>query len=471
MNHPAERAGSGDLPESIRVLVVEDDRDYRRSLVTALGLGGYEAIAAESLTDAQRLLKQMRPHVVLTDLFLGDVDGFAVLEAVHAADPAIPVLLMSGHGDVPTAIRAMQAGAHDFLEKPFARDQLYAALRLAVQHRLMKLEHDALEDRLQTLAELEQMLLGKSAQMAALRRLIAQIAPTTAEVTIIGETGTGKDLVARALHRFSGRPGPFVTVDCASIPPTLFESELFGYEAGLFTGAVKQRVGRIEAAHGGTVFFDEIDAMPLDLQAKILRVLQEKQVERLGSTHPVSVDIRVIAASKVDLPAHADAGLFRPDLVFRLNTVTLRVPALRERREDIALLLQHFLQTIGVREDDDATRAVAQLHTSLLAHDWPGNVRELHNVAEQLHFGVPVALPGAPSHDRPQTLADTLQAVEKAVIEDALRRHGGNTAAVCNELRLGLTTLYRKFKQFGLEPPGQLRTANRRAAGDDSPQG
>ncbi|MGN6651547.1 sigma-54-dependent transcriptional regulator [Trinickia sp.] len=468
MNPASEGAGAGP-DERVRVLLVEDDRDFSRSLLNALVLGGYDAVAAATFADATRLLTRTRPQVVLTDLFLGDTDGFAVLEAVHAADPAIPVLVMSGRSDVPTAIRAMQAGAHDFIEKPFDRQQLFAALRLAVQHRRMKLERDSLEDRLLVLAELERMLLGKSPQMAALRRLVAQIGPTSAEVTIIGETGTGKDLVARCLHRFSRRRGPFVTVDCAAIPPTLFESELFGYEAGMFTGATKQRIGRIESADGGTVFFDEIDAMPLDLQAKILRVLQERQVERLGSTHPVPVDIRVIAASKVDLAAHAQAGHFRSDLVFRLNTVTLRVPALRERREDVPRLLEHFLQA-SANGAIDATveRAASQLHAALLAHDWPGNVRELRNVAEQLQFGVPVQLSGTPAEDHPKTLADALDSVEKVVIEDALRRHDGNIAAVCTELQLGMTTLYRKLKQFGIELPRQARTAAEQTPPDAS---
>ena len=287
--------------------------------------------------------------------------------------------------------------------------------------------------------------------MKGLREWIVRIAPTPVDVLVCGETGTGKELVARALHEHSGRRGAFVPINCAAVPDGLIESELFGHQAGAFTGAAKARPGRIEHAHGGTLFLDEIEAMPLLLQAKLLRVLQEREVQRLGANQPQRVDVRVVAASNAELEPLVARGAFRADLFYRLNVVKLQLPPLRERRDDVLPLFRHFMRNAALRFERDVPELASPLNEQLLAHGWPGNVRELKSAAERQVLGLPPLWSGSTSTASAGTLQSTLDALEALLIEDALKRCKGQVDAVCRALDVSQATLYRKLKTHGLQ--------------------
>ena len=310
----------------------------------------------------------------------------------------------------------------------------------------------ALRRQLAEQSSLEGRIIGRSSAMEHLRELIANVADTSANVLIEGETGTGKELVARCLHDFSRRQGqPFVALNCGGLPENLFESEIFGHEANAFTGAGKRRIGKIEHANGGTLFLDEVESMPINLQIKLLRVLQERTLERLGSNQSIPVDCRVIAATKADLDSMGQSGQFRSDLYYRLNVVTLELPPLRERREDITQLFEHFLQQSALRFDREAPALDSQILSRLMAHDWPGNVRELRNVAERHALGLPAFKKG-PSGGASQGLgfAEAVEAFERNLLGDALQRTGGNLSQASQELGMAKTTLFDKVKKYGL---------------------
>ena len=438
----------------IRLILIEDELSFREGLEQALDLAGFEVLGFATPGPAMDAVGSTQPDAVLTDLRLPGMDGLEVLEACRQADADLPVVLMTGHADIPTAVQAIRNGAYDFLEKPFGRDRLVTLLRRAAgQHRLA-VENRSLRARLAESAGLHEMLRGESAPMRELRDQIVRIAPTVADVLVSGETGTGKELVARALHNFGGRKGHFVAVNCAAIPEALFESELFGHQAGAFTGATKRRVGKVEHASQGTLFLDEIEAMPLALQAKLLRVLQEREVEPLGANKVVKVDLRVVAATNSSLVRMVEEGRFRVDLFYRLNVVTLQLPPLRDRRGDIPLLLQHFLRLAAMRFQLPEVEPTLETRENLLAHAWPGNVRELKSAAERLVLGMP-AIAGA-SDSRPndpgRSLSAALESIERVLIEDALRRHQGNITRAGEELQINQATLYRKLKLHELDP-------------------
>ncbi|MDE2586562.1 MAG: sigma-54-dependent Fis family transcriptional regulator, partial [Betaproteobacteria bacterium] len=364
-----------------------------------------------------------QPGAVVSDVRLPGKDGIALLHELQQRDRELPVILVTGHGDVAMAVQAMRDGAHDFIEKPFSSEQLVRATRQALEKRTLLLENRRLKESLPSQDGLP--VIGQSRAMQEVRRLIAALAPTDVDILINGETGCGKEVVARAIHTASGRRGPFVAINCAALPESVFESEMFGHEAGAFTGAGKRRIGKIEYAHGGTLFLDEIESMPLNLQVKLLRALQERSIERLGGNAPVAVDCRVVAASKADLKALADAGRFRPDLYYRLNVVSIDLPPLRQRREDIPLLMAHFLREAAARfgRDVPAWSAVDLEHW--LAQDWPGNVRELKNAAERFCLGL--GHPASTSVGNQVAnlpLTQRLDQVERRYIEEALRQSG-----------------------------------------------
>ncbi|MGH8808171.1 MAG: sigma-54-dependent transcriptional regulator [Noviherbaspirillum sp.] len=437
-----------------RILVIEDDEFLRHSLKQALEGAGFETFAFEHAKRALEQLPELRPDAVLTDLYLSEKDSFngmRVIEELQALDNELPVVLMTARGNIPIAIEAIRKGAYDFLEKPFEKDRLIGLLKRATTQRRLTFENRNLRERLAVASGIERILVGKSAAMRSLSGLVLHLAPIPANVLILGETGSGKEMVARCLHEFSGRQGPFVAINCAAVPETLFESELFGHEAGAYTGAGKQRVGKLEYSSGGTLFLDEIEAMPLHLQAKILRVLQERQVERLGSNKTISLDLRVVAATKVDLKEHSERDKFRLDLYYRLNVATLKIPALRERREDIPLLLDHFIREAALRFGQPAVTPGKEVQQQLIMHDWPGNVRELRNVAEQLQLRIPLAIGEPVSQTTTQSLEGIVAVVEKAVIADTLRRHEGAATSTCTELQINYSTLYRKMKQYGMD--------------------
>jgi two-component system C4-dicarboxylate transport response regulator DctD len=432
--------------------VIEDDEHFRDGLVATLRLAGLQVQAFGRAGAGLRLLPDTPFDLVLSDLRLPDMDGLQVLAHCRGVDAELPVVLMTGHADIDTAVAAIKQGAYDFIEKPFGRDRLITLVQRAGRQFRLARENRSLRSRLAAGAGLADVLCGDSAAMRGLRELILRIAPTPVDVLVCGETGTGKELVARALHDYSGRSGPFVAINCAAVPDNLIESELFGHEAGAFTGAAKARPGRIEHAHGGTLFLDEIEAMPAALQAKLLRVLQEREVQRLGANQPQRVDVRVVAASNAALEPLVVQGRFRADLFYRLNVVQLALPPLRERRDDVLPLFDHFMRGAALRFQRPAPELGAPLLEQLLAHPWPGNVRELKSAAERHVLGLPALLRDA-SVDQAShaSLQSTLDALEALLIEDALKRHKGHVESTCRALDVSPATLYRKLKAHGLQ--------------------
>ena len=436
------------------VLFVDDDEELRESAREWLTLSGFSAEAAADAPSALKTLRQADFDALITDIRMPGTDGMTLMRSALESDPGLPVILLTGHGDVALAVEAMRAGAHDFLEKPYDADHLVAIIDRAVAARRLGREME----RLRAGAggdTLEEKLVGNTPQMTALRKRILQLADIDVDILIQGETGTGKEVVARALHESGKRSRrPFVALNCAAIPETIFESELFGHERGAFTGALQKRVGRIEHAGGGTVFLDEIESMPLPLQAKMLRVIQERVVEPLGSNRQVPVDVRFIAATKAELKAEGDAGRFRPDLYFRLATVQIAIPPLRQRRADIALLFQRFCLEAERRHDLTPPPLTPGRLAALAAEDWPGNVRELRAAAERFVLGLP---PERLDNAQPQEpdalpLPERIAAYEAHLIRDALDAHGGNAREAGIALGIPRRTLSEKIARYGLKP-------------------
>ncbi len=431
------------------VFLVEDDAAVRKGCEQALALAD---IPVRGFADAEALLAALahgNPALIVSDVRLPGRDGLALLREVRQFDRDLPVLLMTGHGDVAMAVEAMRHGAYDFIEKPFPSERLVAAVRSALEKRALIVENRQLKARAG--AGGVAAIIGQSPAVQRIRQLVGTLAPTGVDLLINGETGAGKEVVARAVHEASGRRGAFVAINCGALPESVFESELFGHEAGAFTGAGKRRIGRIEHASGGTLFLDEIESMPLNLQVKLLRVLQERSVERLGGNAAIPVDCRLVAASKADLKALSDAGQFRADLYYRLNVVSLDLPPLRERREDIALLMAYFLGEAAQRFQRPAADWTPADLARWSAHDWPGNVRELKNVAERWALGLPDALGDAGATAGPgQSLAAQVDAAETRIIEDALRACGGQVAKAADLLAVPKKTLYDKLTRLGI---------------------
>lgn len=435
-----------------RVLVVDDDADLRASTVQALEIAG---ATVQELSSAERALDYISygfPGVVLTDIRMPGMDGLTLMGHIHEIDREIPVILMTGHGDVQLAVRAMHEGAHDFIEKPFSTSQMTELVARATSFRRLVLENRVLRAAAGQADDLEQRLIGRSTAMIDLRRRVRTIGPAETDVLIVGETGVGKEVVARALHDLSPRARrPFVVIDCAAIPAPLMESELFGHEQGAFAGAMRARTGKFEHAAGGTVLLDDIAALPPPLQGKLLRVVEDRAVSRLGSNEVHKLDIRIIATARVPLTDEVVAGRFRADLLYRLNVVTLDVPPLADRREDIALLFLRLLTEAAARHRIDAAPVVPPaLLANLATRDWPGNVRELRNAADRFALGL--GLFG--DTDRIQAhhrLADRVAAFERREIEAALAAHGGSLKPVYESLGLSRKSLYEKMQKLGID--------------------
>ncbi|MGO4476004.1 sigma-54-dependent transcriptional regulator [Massilia sp. 2TAF26] len=437
--------------DGMQVLYVEDDAVVRKGVRQALELAGLNVIACATAEEALPHLSPAFRGILLSDVRLPGIDGLKLLKMAVEKDATLPVILVTGHGDVSMAVDAMRQGAYDFIEKPFSTDLLLEVCRRALDKRRLVLENLDLRRQLDNRAGIEARVIGRSSAMTRVRQLVLNLAPKDADVIILGETGTGKELIARCLHEFSERSQhPFVALNCGALPESMFESELFGHEEGAFTGAQRQRIGKIEYANGGTLFLDEIESMPLALQVKLLRVLQERKVERLGSNRLIPVNFRVITAAKEDLAALAEQGSFRADLYYRLNVASLTLPALRNRREDIPLLFEFFVLQAARRYGQPAPLVGEELLHALMAHRWSGNVRELQNVADRFVLGLLDDSLAPAEARREVSLAEQVDAFERSIIEEALRRHGGNIIDAAQSLNIPKKTLYDKLKRFDI---------------------
>ncbi len=445
------------MSEALSVLIIEDDPDVALGCEQALQLDGISAACVGSAEQARRRLGRDFRGIIVSDIRLPKMDGMAFLRETLALDPELPVVLITGHGDVSIAVQAMKDGAYDFIQKPFPPEYLVEVVRRALEKRRLVLEVRDLRRQLEQRDQLEGKLIGLAPSMQKLRAVLVGLASSAADVLIHGETGTGKELVARCLHEASSRrQGNFVAINCGGLQENLFDSEIFGHEAGAYTGAAKRRIGKIEYASGGTLFLDEIESMPLPMQIKLLRVLQERTLERLGSNTTIPIDCRVIAATKDDLLELAARGGFRNDLYYRLSVATLALPPLRERREDIRLLFEQFLLQAAARHQRPVPEIPAGRIQQLVGYHWPGNVRELRNVADRCVLGIESGSPpfGQAQADGPTPLAETVEAFERALISDAMRRHG-SLARTAEALVVAKTTLHDKIKKYGLDESSQ----------------
>ena len=443
------------------VLIVDDEGMVRNALNQWLSLSGFAVTAAADAREAMAKLVETRPLVVITDVRMPFQSGMQLLTAIKEQDPTIAVILITGHGDVPMAVKAMREGAFDFLQKPYEPEHLVTVIERAANQ--ARLQRELLDLRRRLDGGTEQLagrLIGPSPAMEEVRNLLLDIAAIDTDVIIQGETGTGKEVVARCLHDFSSRAkGPFVAVNCAAIPAELIESELFGHESGAFTGSAGVRIGKFEFANHGTLLLDEIEGMPLLAQAKVLRVIQERTVERLGSNRQIPLDLRIIAATKVNLEREANAGRFRADLYFRLNSATLDLPPLRERGDDCLFLFQHFLALAERRFNKTALPLHPADIGSILSHPWPGNVRELKAAADRYAMGLSRreqsmgALLGSSEAIEP-SLGERVARYERRIIEDELRRQHNSIAAVCLALGVPRRTLTEKMSRLGVTRKG-----------------
>lgn len=447
------------------ILIVDDEKNFREGLKDALEKPGQKVWLAENAFQAEEILRQERIDLVLSDLKMSGMDGLELLGLLKKISPSSLLIIMTAYGTVDTAVEAMKQGAYDYLTKPVNLDQLDLLIARAFKDKNLQEENIYLKERLRKQYGFENIT-GRSAVMEEIFELIRQVRDSRSTVLISGESGTGKELVAQAIHHQGLRRNmPFVPVHCASLAPTLLESELFGHEKGAFTGAVVLKKGRFEIADGGTVFLDEVSEIPLEIQVKLLRFLETHQFERVGGTRSIQVDIRLLAATNADLERLMERGSFRSDLYYRLNVIRIHIPPLRERREDVSLLARRFLGQFGV-ENNKAGISISPSAMHLLQdYDWPGNVRELKNSIESmvvLAKNKLLDVGDLPAHIRESKLAPVsfspeslnLKQVEKRLIQAALKESRGNKAAAARLLGLSRRTLYRKLREYGLDLSG-----------------
>jgi len=441
------------------IILVDDEETLRMASAQWLKLADFSVMEFSEGKPALNIITAEFAGVLVSDVRMPRMSGLELMEATLKIDPDIPVILITGHGDVPMAIEAIQGGAYDFIEKPYQPEALVDTIKRALEKRRLVLENRALKRRLNNPDDIAGRIIGNSDVIQQLRRDIMDVASTDASILIQGETGAGKEVVAQALHDFSMRKNNnFVAINCGAVPENIFESELFGHEAGAFTGAQAVRIGKMEHATNGTLFLDEISSMPLNLQVKVLRALQERKIERLGANTPVDINIRLISASNIDLLEACEKGSFREDLFYRLNVAEIRVPPLRERGADIILLFEYFIEQAATTYQRDVAPLSAEVSDALLSHKWPGNVRELKNAAERYVLSSqPPASRIASILRQPQneantnTLADRMKMFEKQIIEGALRKHQGNIKEVMEDLDLPRRTLNQKMQDLGLK--------------------
>ena len=451
------------------ILVVDDEKNIRTALAGILEDEGYRPIFAKDGLEALDMAKKENPDLVLLDIWMPRLDGLEALQALREFHPRLTVVMMSGHGTIETAVKSTKLGAYDFIEKPLSLEKVLVTVKNGLDVGRLKAENDTLR----TVAFKGHDMVGKTPAILQLQEQVRRVAATNASVLITGENGTGKELVARAIHHWSPRKEkPFVEINCAAIPEELIESELFGHEKGAFTGAVAQKKGKFDLADGGTIFLDEIGDMSLKTQAKVLRILQERTFERVGGTKTIEVDVRIVAATNKDLPGEIRTGNFREDLFYRLNVVPFTVPPLRERRDDIPLLVEHFLAIFAKREGQERKRMLPETVEILKGYDWPGNVRELRNIIERLVIMTPgkVITPdqvpdsiGSPTASREghghhpggalemNSLREAREEFEREFIIQKLEENGWNISRTAEAIELERSNLYRKMKSYGIE--------------------
>ncbi|MGI4981796.1 MAG: sigma-54-dependent transcriptional regulator [Janthinobacterium lividum] len=443
------------MHDGLKVIFIEDDELVRRANVQSLQLAGIAVVGHANAESALPLIDAALPGIVVCDVKLPGISGLDLLTHCHDVAPDVPVILVTGHGDITMAVRAMRDGAYDFIEKPFAADRLLDTVYRALAHRKLWLENRALRRELAAGEEGGTRLIGSSPAIARVRDLLANIAPTDVPVLISGDTGAGKEVVARKLHEMSPRRDrPFVALNCGALPEAMFETEMFGHEAGAFTGAMKRRLGKLEYASGGTLFLDEIESMSPALQVKLLRVLENGLIERLGANEAIRVDCRIVAAAKGDMEALITAGGFRRDLFYRLNVVTVTLPPLSARRDDIVPLFEHFVLGAAVRYQRPAPLLGERRRAELLQREWPGNVRELRNAADRFVLGIPETAEADDAMPDSLSLKERTERFERALIADALRRNKGSVTATAAQLQLPKATLYEKIKRYSLQARG-----------------
>lgn len=439
------------------VIFVDDDPHIRQAIAQTLTLEDLSVSCFEDARSGLENITQDYEGVVLCDYNMPGMDGLEMLDRIRAMDETIPVIILTGQGDISTAVSAMQQGAYDFIEKPFDQDELLELLRHALEKRHLALENRRLKAQLKHLARPGPRILGDSPGMRKVMATIDPVLDISANILLHGETGSGKDALARYIHENSLRSTHnFVAINCGAVPENLIESELFGHEAGAFTGADKRRIGKIEYAHKGTLFLDELESMPMALQVKLLRVLEEQRVERLGSNQVQEVDVRIIAATKADLKQLIDEGEFRADLYYRLNVVKVDIPPLRERKDDIAVLFHHFVLIAAARYDRESIPLDASQAARLMQHSWPGNVRELRNLAERYVLLGPAALDENDSSvtgnvSGRQTLSEMMDDYERSAVVSALNICHGSIKDTMVQLGIARKTLYDKMKKYGLD--------------------
>ena len=434
------------------VLVVDDDDDLRHAISQGLQLSDYSVCEFDR---AQSVLSHIHHDffgVLITDIRMPGMDGLQLLSQVLEIDPAMPVILITGHGDVSMAVDAMHSGAYDFIEKPFATERLVGAVARALEKRRLVLENRLLRQELSGQEGLDKRLVGRTTAMLTLRAEVIALAQTNVDILIWGDTGSGKEVVARALHEEGPRSKkPFVALNCGAIPVDMMESELFGHESGAFTSANKQRVGKLEYAQGGTVFLDEIESMPMELQVKLLRVIETRSIERLGSNQIIPIDVRFIAATKTDLERASQNQSFRADLYYRLNVVTLLIPSLKERKDDIPLLVHHLAREARARYRKEIPELNAELMAQLMGYDWPGNVRELRNSVDRWVLGLGMQIGndvGSMPSVRGSDLSEQMAMIEKRIIESALAANNGSLKLTYEQLNISRKALYEKMKKY-----------------------
>ncbi|WP_426416432.1 sigma-54-dependent transcriptional regulator [Aestuariirhabdus sp. LZHN29] len=440
------------------VIFVDDEHHIRVTVQQTLELEDYSIRCFGSAAEVLDKLDVDWPGVIVSDINMPGIDGIELMRRIREIDTDLPVILVTGHGDISMAVTAIRDGAYDFIEKPFASELLVDVVKRALEKRNLTLENRNLRREIEAQNAPGPRILGNTPSIQSMRRIIHQVLGAPTDILLNGETGTGKELVARYLHEHSNRREKnFVAINCGAVPENLIESELFGHEAGAFTGADKSRVGKFEYANGGTLFLDEIESMPMAVQVKLLRVIEERMVERLGSNELIPLDIRIVAATKVDLKELSDEGQFRSDLFYRLNIVTIDIPALRDRLEDLPLLFEHFALIASARYQQEIIPLPGERMHQLLQHDWPGNVRELRNLAERyvlLGDEANLALAEQGMGDEIQsrrTLSERVDQFERSLIHESLQSHKGSIKETMVALGLARKTLYDKMKKHDLD--------------------